>query len=229
MARKITAAQSKAARQKKLAIGGSALLAVVMIIQGPKILKLLKGDSAASAAPAAVVPAPVPAVPTSAAPVPVVQAAPSADKLVSFESFKSKDPFIQQVSAESAAAPASNPSSAATSGVSSATKQTTTTATEKPGAFKIASGSSTPAAAQASATIEVNGKTEAVGVGKTFPKQEAVFQLVSVAGNAAQIAIADGSFKSGGKTIALTVGKAVTLLNTADGKRYKLLLVSTAA
>src|SRR3954453_17697245 len=103
--RKQNAAAMKAAKQKKIAIGGAVLLIGIMVIQGPKMLKLLSGGSkpAAGGAPpvsatpagaAAPAVAPVPAVPpTGAAPVTPAATAPSGTKLVSFERFSSKDPF----------------------------------------------------------------------------------------------------------------------------------------
>jgi hypothetical protein len=220
-AKKANVAQAKAARQKKIAIAGGALLVVIMVIQGPKMLKMLKGSSAPAPA-AAPAPAPVPATPVAG--VPTVSATPTTDKLVSFESFDSKDPFIQQVTPGGSAAPAKTTTPAA-GGTASAT--TTTTASSQPTAFKSDAGAGTSTAKGGdTATIQVNGTEEEVAESKTFPKADPVFKLVSIGSGSVEIAIADGSFKDGDKTITLTEGKSVTLLNTADDKRYKLLLVS---
>ena len=51
------------------------------------------------------------------------------------------------------------------------------------------------------------------------------FQLVSLTATTAQVAIAGGSYASGQATLTLQVNKPVTLVNTADGTRYTLLLL----
>lgn len=220
-AKKVNVAQAKAARQKKIVIIGSALLAVVLVIQVPRTMKQLKGSSAPAPAPATV-PAPLPATPVAG--VPTSSVAPAGDKLVSFESFASKDPFVQQVAADgSTTAPAKTKTTTAP-----APTKTATTPSAQPTAFKTDAGAGTSVSTGGhSATIQVNGKEEAVSASKAFPKSDPVFKLVSVGQGTAEIAIAGGSFKDGGKTITLTQGKSITLLNTANDKRYTLLLVST--
>ena len=226
MAAKPSAAQAKAARQKKIVIAGSVLLAVVLVIQVPRMMKQLKGTPATAAPATAVTPPPAPLTPASG--VPIVATAPATDKLVSFERFGSKDPFIQQVSESSAAPPKTSTGSAA--GATAAKSTATVTPTTQPTAFKTdAGGGGGASTGTQTATIQVNGSEQTVSENKTFPKSDPVFKLVSVAQNSAEIAIADGSFKDGDKTIMLTTGKSLTLLNTADGKRYKLLLVSTSS
>jgi hypothetical protein len=233
-ARKVTAAQAKAARQKKIVIGGSVLLAVVLFIQVPRMMKQLNGSSTTAASAPAVTPPPTPTPTpgsTSVGAVPV-SATPANTKLVSFERFGSKDPFIQQVGASAASgaksATSDTSSSTGTSGSSGSTSGSggTASASVQQTSFKVDSGSKASAAGKA--TIQINGKPQAVAVGKTFPQADPVFQLVSVAGGSVEIAIAGGSLKGGGKTITLSKGTPITLLNTADGKRYKLLLVSTS-
>src|SRR5687767_6992372 len=104
--------QAKAAKQKKIAIGGVVVLCLLLAIQGPKTLKMLKGPSpTTAAAPAPVAPAtPVPGAPApadgAAAPTGVTDLsalvdsdlppAPDTGQLVSFERFASKDPFVPQ-------------------------------------------------------------------------------------------------------------------------------------
>jgi hypothetical protein len=228
MAAKPSAAQAKAARQKKIVIVGSILFAVIMVIQVPRMMKQLKGPSATAAPATAVAPLPAPLTPASSG-VPTVATAPATDKLVSFERFDSKDPFIQQVS-ESSAVPAKKETGGSATGASAAKSTATVTPTTQPTAFKTDAGGGAAASTGAqTATIQVNGSEQTVSESKTFPKSDPVFKLVSVAQESAQIAIADGSFKDGDKTIRLTTGKSLTLLNTADGKRYKLLLVSTSS
>ena len=227
MAKKANLAQAKAARQKKIAIGGAVILVLVLVIQVPRMMKQLKGSPATAATAPAV--APTPAVPTPAAGVPTVASAPATDKLVSFESFGSKDPFIQQVSAGGSSAPA--PKQESTGGGTAPTSRSAASggaAKTQPTAFKTDAGGAQVSTRKV-ATISVNDVAEAVSASKTFPKGDPVFKLVSIGQSSVEIAIADGSFKDGDKTITLTKGKALTLLNTADGKRYKLLLVSTSS
>jgi hypothetical protein len=71
----------------------------------------------------------------------------------------------------------------------------------------------------------------AVTVGTDFPQASAtdptlqpVFHLVSAALHSAKIAIAGGSYSNGAATVTLQENKAVTLMNTADGTRYRLIL-----
>jgi hypothetical protein len=125
-AKRIDPARAKAAKQKKIAIGGAVLLIALLAVQGPKTLKMLKGPQPAAApasttpggpapgGPAVGGPAPVPATgadttggtaagekPAAAADlasVPDSDQAPVVDtgQLATFERFSSKDPFAQQ-------------------------------------------------------------------------------------------------------------------------------------
>jgi hypothetical protein len=74
--------------------------------------------------------------------------------------------------------------------------------------------------------ISVNGLQETVTTGGEFPKDSPVFRLVKLVGGEARIGIAGGALASGSPTVTLRKGKAVTLVNTADGTRYELKLVS---
>ena len=78
------------------------------------------------------------------------------------------------------------------------------------------------------AVLAVNGVSETVSVGKTFPAAAPVFVLVSATAKEAMIAIAGGSLQSGASTVALPLGKTLTLQNTADGTLYTLKLLRTA-
>jgi hypothetical protein len=93
-----------------------------------------------------------------------------------------------------------------------------------------ASGGSEPPApkpsAPTSATISVNGTAESVSIGASFPKAEPLFSLVSIKDGAARIGIAGGTLQGQTQTVALVKGKTLTLMNTADGMRYVLKLVS---
>lgn len=120
MAKRVDPLKAKAAKQKKIAIGLSVLLLVVLAVQGPRTLKMLKGPSVPAAAPiptAAVIPAgtteaAVPPLGAAAAGAPPSSVEPAVlastdqplagpGQLLSFELFESKDPFMQQVEAGS--------------------------------------------------------------------------------------------------------------------------------
>jgi hypothetical protein len=77
--------------------------------------------------------------------------------------------------------------------------------------------------------IAVNGVQTSVSVGTDFPQSTdgsatPFFHLVSLTLHTAKISIAQGSYASGAASLTLHEGKAVTLMNTADGTRYKLQL-----
>ena len=65
-----------------------------------------------------------------------------------------------------------------------------------------------------------------MSVGAGFPSDDPVFKLVSLTSSTAKVSVAGGSLSSGAPTVTLTKGKKVTLMNTADGTRYELVLVS---
>ncbi len=125
-AKRVDPAKAKAAKQKKIAIGLVVLLVGVLVIQGPKMLNMLKGSKPAAVTattaggpaggpaaggpaaggPAAVSAAarpwfparPPPPQPADLASVPDSDQAPVVDEgqLATFERFSSKDPFAQQ-------------------------------------------------------------------------------------------------------------------------------------
>jgi hypothetical protein len=76
--------------------------------------------------------------------------------------------------------------------------------------------------------MSVNGAPESVQVGGQFPAASPVFKLVSLTRTSAKVAIAGGTLQSGAPTVTLAKNKAVTLLNTSDGTRYVLRLVSVS-
>jgi hypothetical protein len=240
--RKQNTAQAKAAKQKKIAIGGAVLLVGVAAIQGPKMLKLMSGGSSGATAAPVVAPVPVAPVP-GAAPATPATATPTATgtKLVSFERFSSKDPFNAQIvepttsssndNASQGAAATPTATGTAGTGVAVVPKATSSTASNATANVKkipsqqqlVIAGDS-----KGTATIKVNGTSEDVSKGGDFPKSDPTFTLVKFGANGASvtIGIAGGSLKVGGKTFVLNTGESKTLLNTADGKRYTLTLVS---
>jgi hypothetical protein len=103
--------------------------------------------------------------------------------------------------------------------------------TEPPAGVTPATGTTTPttpAAPRDTVTISVNGRSERVAKDGTFPSGAPVFRLVSWTSGTAKIGIVGGSYEDGGETLTLDRGQAVTLMNTSDGKKYKLVLVATA-
>jgi hypothetical protein len=236
-----SASKAAQARQKKILIVGAALLGVVLVIQVPRTLGMLKGSDPAASAPAPAAPvAPVPATPGTPAPTtpestPATPSAdPAAGKLLSFEQFTTKDPFAQQVdpaggSTSEEAPPADESSSPSAEGERSTSSSEEESATEEEaGSFAVSGSGSKSSGSGPSAVITLNGSDHTVIESDSFPENTPVFTLVSVSDKGAEIAIANGEFRDGDETISLKVGKPLTLMNTVDGKRYKLLLVSTS-
>ena len=243
---------AKERRQKQIAIGGGILLAVLLAIQAPRLMH--RGGSAAPAASAATTTTagaattetttaatPAAGATTPGAALPSVGATaqtalPDSDvppvrqrsQLATFELFDSKDPFVQQVAdtpapaASMPAAPAAGAPSTAPSAPPSVTSPATTMSTMQ------AHATTRTLAHDAGAVIAVNGKSERVGVDQTFPSASPTFRLVSVAGGVAMIGIANGGYASGAQTVALQLGKTLTLVDTTDSVRYELRLVSAS-
>jgi hypothetical protein len=228
MAAKKFDAKAKAKRQKIiLAVLGVVFLGV-LAWQVPSVLKIMnkKPATAATTPPAAAVPAPVPGAPVgtpvSATPAPgagLTDSDPAAQasggQLVTFDRFSSKDPFQQQARIAASKAPAP------------ADPKVGATASSGPSTSSSKPPPPPPAPAPTSAQISVNGSSEKVSKGGTFPQSDPVFVLVSVSRTTAKVAISGGSLDSGGATLTLKKGKKLTLENTVDGARYVLLLVST--
>lgn len=204
-----------------LAVGG-VLLAGLLLFQVPRTLKMLKGDEPLPPpTETTATPTPVSPVPTPSAPPLPVDGSPSTPAHAALTRFTSKDPFVQQINAgggsESSASSESTPAAPAES-----------EAGTQPGAFR-AVGSSGTAAGSNSATIAVNGAEETVSVSSTFPEGNPVFKLVSLGGATAKVGVASGTLKGGAQTVTLTKGEPLTLLNTVDGKRYRLELVAVSS
>jgi hypothetical protein len=77
-------------------------------------------------------------------------------------------------------------------------------------------------------TLQVNGKTQAVRIGGSFPSSNPLFKLVSVSHGLVRIGIASGSYQSGAQTVSLVSGRTLTLVDTADGVRYRIRLLSAS-
>ena len=234
---------AKDRRTKKIAVGGVVLLVAVLAFEVPKVLKSSGGNSSsppaatttaagtgvsttpATSAPGTVAAAAVPAASTK---LPNSDPTPTRTKsqLYSFSQFAGKDPFVQQVTA------ASITSSPATAGASSGTSG-------NGGSGSSSGGSSSSAAVPAktysrtlaqtgAAVLQVNGKVQTVRIGASFPSSNPLFRLVSIVHGVARIGIASGSYASGAQTVSLAAGRSLTLVDTADGIRYRVRLLSAS-
>jgi hypothetical protein len=216
--------QSRQRQVVILAVGG-VLLAGLLMFQVPRTLKMLKGDEPLPPPPTETTanPTPVsPVAPPGVAPVPV-DGAESTTQHASLTRFTSKDPFVQQINASGGGSSSGLTESRPASTDSPASAGSESRA--EPGAFR-AVGSSRTGAASNAATIAVNGTEETVSVSSTFPKANPVFKLVSLGDGTAKVGVASGTLKGGAQTVTLTKGEPLTLLNTVDGKRYRLELVA---
>jgi hypothetical protein len=219
---------AKDKRMKKVAAALSVVLAVVLAFEVPSMLKGSGGSSAtppAATTPATVTPTATPSGTAAAAVTPVASSQlPNSDtpprvgksQLFSFSHFASKDPFVQQVVAAS-------PGLSTTTGSGSSSSTATTIA---PTAAVTHRHGSRTLAVRGAARIAVNGRVQIVRVGTSFPSANPLFRLVSVSNNGvARVGIASGSYSSGAGTVSLTVGRTLTLVDTADGIRYQLRLL----
>ena len=225
--------KAKDRRMKMVAIGGVVVLALVLAFEVPKMMK--SGSSSASpAATTTTGTATTPAgtttptgtaaagvVPTTASTkLPNSDAAPRSAKsqLYSFTHFSGKDPFVQQVSDQA-------PTTSGDSGSTSKSSQPTTGQTaakvthNRPSRLLTATGA---------VSLSVNGHVQVVRVGGSFPSSNPLFKLVGISNGAARIGIANGSYSSGAHTVSLAAGRTLTLVDTADGVRYRIRLLAAA-
>jgi hypothetical protein len=221
-------------KKQKIVAGVLGLLFVgLLVFQVPRVMKQLHPPAPEHSASTTPTPAPVTGTPSLAAPTlrgaeqpaagssdPSLAAAgvPVQDgQLASFSRFASKDPFAQQLS-ETGGSSSGSSAGSGSSGTGS-------------GASAPASGG-TKQPASGIAVISVNGTLYSVPVGTDFPQASAtdqslvpVFHLVSLTAHTAKISIVGGSYSSGTPTVTLQEKKTVTLMNTADGTRYKITLM----
>jgi hypothetical protein len=227
--------EAKDRRAKRMAIGGAVLLVAVLAFEMPKAFKS-HGGSNSSAPPAATTTTPGYGASTTPTATPVASAAVlpatsakltssdlaprrSKSELYSFSHFAGKDPFVQQVSASDIT---SSPSG--TSGASGGSSGVIT-AGPPPSARTTAARM---LARTGVVTLQVNGKSQSVRVGGSFPASNPLFKLVSVSRGLVRIGIASGSYQSGAQTVSLTSGRTLTLVDTADGVRYRIRLLSAS-
>jgi hypothetical protein len=248
MAKKIDP-KAKAKRQKIYAGVGGVILLAVLAFQVPRTLKMMHPADASSSSPppAATTPAstptPISAPSLSGGNAAAATAAPGGDgitdpdavpppqsgQLLAFGLFRSKDPFVQQLKLSGATGPTGAISSGGPTGASGPTAGGSVAAG---GGLKPtpppASTPAAPATPLTTAVISVNGAPESVQVGGTFPTADPYFKLISLTKKGAKISIAGGTLENGAPTVTLTKNKPLTLMNTADGTRYVLRLVSVS-
>jgi hypothetical protein len=242
MAKKIDP-KAKAKRQKIYAAIGGVILLGVLAFQVPRTMKMLhpptdSGSSsstpaATSAAATTPIAAPslsggnVTASATSSSggdglPDPDVVPAPASGQLLAFGLFRTKDPFRQQLESSGTTGP---------TGVTAGKKPTVPKGLTGTTGPTMVGGSTSPTpppvrVVPTTAVISVNGSPETVQVGGNFPSSDPVFTLVSLTAKTAKVGIAGGSLENGAAAVTLQKKKPVTLLNTADGTRYVLRLLS---
>jgi hypothetical protein len=224
MAKAVDLKAAKERKQKKIVAVGGVLLVIILFVQVPRTLKMMNGDAepAAAAAPSAPSPGAVGTTtptPVGSEPLPAPEKGVVTATLVSFSRFASKDPFVQQVKENQGAGSEG-------SAVVDAPTDTSQPAGGAIGGSKPDGETTAPEpAAKATAEIDVNGIVESISVGTAFPAAAPMFLLVKLSAKSVAIKVADGgSFASGDPALKLTLGKPVTLVNTADGTRFVLLL-----
>jgi hypothetical protein len=262
----------KAAKQKKIAIGGGIVFVLLLVFMVPKTMKLMhphhdvgKVASSSSSSDTTGSTGETPSTPTTAAPadsttpstpasVPVSNTAattvltatlaPAAreGQLESLSSsFAAKDPFkqlvdpnappptattatAQPVDTSKPAAPASPPKPT-TPGPELKVVPTVTPPTGGPAPVHVTPKAVLPFL---SALITVNGAASQVNLRLDFPTAAPIFHLLSLTKKTAKVSVVGGSLAGGTPTLTLRRDKPVTLVNTADGTRYKLELMSTS-
>lgn len=237
MAKKVDLRAAKAAKQKKIAIVGAVLLVGLLVFQVPRTMKMLGGGEPVEAAPVPAVPEPAPAAdgtvplapptldgttPAPAEGTPISVGAEPAGTLLSFERFESKDPFAAQIRPGQEGPPtAAAPPTPGETGDGDGGSLVSGSPAE-PG------GGDEPRASLSRAEIEVNGAVETVQVSAEFPAANPAFALVGVAKGSVKIGVAGGTLASGDATVTLRKAEPLTLVNTADGTRYRLRLISVS-
>jgi hypothetical protein len=223
--------KAKERKQKILAAVLGVLFLGLVAFQAPRVMKQLNPPAPASASsetPTTATPptgTPTLAAPTLSGPgeAPttttdgslVTGTAPIQDgQLADFSRFASKDPFSQQLSDDVG----DTSSSGGSSGSGGSPEE---------GIPDIPGNAPAPG----SAIISVNGTLYTVPVGTDFPQASAtdpslvpLFHLISLTAHTAKISIVGGSYANGARAVTLKANKAVTLMNTADGTRYQLIL-----
>ena len=262
--RRADLAVQKAKRQKRFVIVGLVLLIGVLAFQVPRLMKHFNSSTnvvdtnlaatpptpaAGATVPAATVPGTAVTPPAAPGALPAtdrVTVAPGSGQLVSFGLFKSKDPFVQQLTttpadttaAPTPAAPITTPASTGKSPVASAPTNAspvsfppqTTPSTTTPASVVApppATTPTTPTTPPGTVAIKIGGACQVVALRGTFPKGVDIFRVESIGTDGSiKISVNGGTYESGAATVTLKKGSKLTLMNTADGSRYVLQLVS---
>jgi len=248
--RRLSPAQIRDRRSKRLVIVLGVVFLAVAGIQGPKLLKQLKHHPPAPTTAPSV--APTTAAGVSAVPAaPTVVATPGAvnasKQLTSFSLLPFKDPFaaplhgasgINETAAgddedaadstdsgevaegETTTKAATQPAETAATPAAATTTTTTTTTTAQPAPAAPTVKFTLPP--PNAAVIKTNGNREVVAIGAGFPSAQPMFKLVALAKNkkGIRIGVLGGSFVGGIPTLLLPKGKTITLADQADGTRY---------
>jgi hypothetical protein len=239
------ALKAKEKKQKVIAAVGGVILVGLLVFQVPRVMKQMNRGSGGPPPVPQTVATPTTTAPTLEAPTTMQGGSPGSStstalitssaggathgQLASFSRFESKDPFAQQVKADGdSTSSAGGGSGSSSSGGSASGGGSGSGAGSSSGS---GSGSTGSEPAPGTAVISVNGTLMSVTVGSDFPQPStsdpsavALFHLVSLTKTTAKISIAGGSYTSGASTVTLRVNKPVTLMNTADGSRFKLIL-----
>ena len=237
MAQKTDLAAAKARKQKMILAAFGVGLVAIAAIQVPKLMKGSSQPATAVPAPAAAVAASTPAAAAVVVSQPTSSLKPAAyvagvalpggktvvvakSQLASFTLFEAKDPFVQQATDQVPTSTATSPAAPATQPAPATSSNTSASG---------ASGTSAPPAPPVVyATVMFNGKPQQLKVKQKFPTGDPLFVLTSVKKNSAKIGVAGGAFDDG-QNVTLTLGKKVTLVDTATGVRYELKLVYTGS
>jgi hypothetical protein len=247
--------EAKDRRTKKIAIVGAVVLVAVLAFEVPKMMHSGSSSATPAATtttgayttPTSTTPtaAPTTAPGTAAAagaPTTASMKLPNSDALpqpskgtlYSFSHFTGKNPFAQQVSdaapdgtpgTKSNPIPASGKCGTACARQLCKNGQLPASRCAFPGTPQNPAGETRALTANGAARISVNGQVQVVRVGATFPSANPLFRLVSLAHGSVRIGIASGSYSSGAHTVALTPGRTLTLVDSADGVRYKIRLI----
>lgn len=233
-------AKAKEKKQKIIAAVGGVLLLALLAYQVPKVMSHGKHapapqSGAPSATSTATTSATAPA--ATAAPTGTAELAASNTKLASFTLFSSKDPFVPRVSDKvpASSTPSTSTPAAATPPATSGSTSTPAgsgplfgtvdgpaTATPSP-----TSGTKTPPASKLpGAVLKLNGTKIRVQLGEAFPKNQPIFRLAGIKKGSVKIALVKGGLADGTSAVTLAKGHPLTLVNTADNKRWTIVLLS---
>lgn len=232
-------AKAKEKKQKIIAAVGGVLLLALLAYQVPKVMSHGKRTPVPqSGAPSATsTSTPSATAGATAAPTGTAELAASNTKLASFTLFSSKDPFVPRVSDKvpSSSTPSTSTPAAATPPATSGSTSTPAgsgpmfgtvdgpaTATPSP-----TSGTKAPPASKLpGAVLKLNGTKIRVQLGEAFPKNQPIFRLAGIKKGSVKIALVKGGLADGTSAVTLAKGHPLTLVNTADNKRWTIVLLS---